>query len=106
MRSCSRAGATSSGRAWSATTSSHGHSRGNFTINRFARIEVSGHRLYARYVLDMAEIPTFQARQQGIDPSTYARRLARGLHVELDGRPAALVPVAHALAFPRGVGGL
>jgi nickel/cobalt transporter (NicO) family protein len=37
------------------------HPLGNFTINRFSRVEVSGHRLYVRYVLDMAEIPTFQA---------------------------------------------
>ena len=82
------------------------HPLGNFTVNRFARIEVAGDRLYVRYVLDLAEIPTYQARQQGVDPDAYARRLAGGLHVTLDGRPARLVPVAHALAFPGGVGGL
>jgi len=37
------------------------HPLGNFTINKFARVEVAGHRLYVRYVVDMAEIPTFQA---------------------------------------------
>jgi ABC-type nickel/cobalt efflux system permease component RcnA len=84
----------------------HAHPLGNFTINRFARVEVAGHRLYVRYVLDMAEIPTYQARQQGVDPNTYARRLARGLHLSLDGRVVVLRPVAHALAFPLGVGGL
>ena len=84
----------------------HAHPLGNFTINRFARVEVAGHRLYVRYVLDMAEIPTYQARQQGVDAHVYARRLARGLHVSLDGRAVTLVPVAHALAFPLGVGGL
>ena len=36
------------------------HPLGNFTINRFARVEVAGHRLYVRYVVDMAEIPTLQ----------------------------------------------
>jgi nickel/cobalt exporter len=82
------------------------HPLGNFTINRFARVEVAGHRLYVRYVLDMAEIPTYQARQQGVDASVYARRLAVGLHMTIAGRPVVLVPVAHALAFPRGVGGL
>jgi nickel/cobalt exporter len=82
------------------------HPLGNFTINRFARVEVSGQRLYVRYVLDMAEIPTFQARQEGVNPSVYARRLARGLHVTLGGRPVAFEPVAHALGFPPGVGGL
>jgi nickel/cobalt transporter (NicO) family protein len=82
------------------------HPLGNFTINRFARVEVAGHRLYVRYVLDLAEIPTYQARQQGVDAGAYARRIARGLHVTLDGRPVGLLPVARALAFPRGVGGL
>jgi ABC-type nickel/cobalt efflux system permease component RcnA len=82
------------------------HPLGNFTINRFARVEVAGHRLYVRYVLDLAEIPTYQARQDGVDPSVYAQRVARGLHVSLDGRAVTLKPVAQALAFPRGVAGL
>jgi ABC-type nickel/cobalt efflux system permease component RcnA len=89
-----------------APVAAQAHPLGNFTINRFARVEVSGHRLYVRYVLDMAEIPTYQAQQQGVDASVYARHLAAGLHVAVAGRPAVLVPVAHALAFPRGVGGL
>jgi nickel/cobalt transporter (NicO) family protein len=89
-----------------APVAAQAHPLGNFTINRFARVEVAGHRLYVRYVLDMAEIPTYQARQQGVDPNVYARRLATGLHVKLDGRTVPLVPVEHALAFPPGVGGL
>ncbi|HET8894257.1 MAG TPA: sulfite exporter TauE/SafE family protein [Gaiellaceae bacterium] len=89
-----------------APVAAQAHPLGNFTINRFARVEVAGHRLYVRYVLDMAEIPTFQAREAGVDPAAYARNLARGLHVTLGGRRVALVPVAHALAFPMGVGGL
>ena len=82
------------------------HPLGNFTINRFTRLEVSGHRVYARYVLDMAEIPTFQARQEGVDPAAYARRIAAGLRLTVDGQPASFRPLAHALAFPRGQGGL
>src|SRR6185295_7138786 len=78
------------------------HPLGNFTINRFARVEVAGHRLYVRYVLDLAEIPTYQARQDGVDPAVYTRRVARGLHITVDGRSVPLRPVAHALAFPRG----
>jgi nickel/cobalt transporter (NicO) family protein len=89
-----------------APVAAQAHPLGNFTINRFARVEVAGHRLYVRYVLDMAEIPTYQARQQGVDPNAYARRIAAGLHVTLAGRTVTLVPVAHALAFPLGVGGL
>ena len=89
-----------------APVAAQAHPLGNFTINRFSRVEVAGHRLYVRYVLDMAEIPTFQARQAGVSPAVYARRLAQGLHLTIEGRPAILTPAAHALAFPMGVGGL
>jgi nickel/cobalt exporter len=89
-----------------APVAAQAHPLGNFTVNRFARVEVAGDRLYIRYVLDLAEIPTYQARQEGVDPAVYAARLARGLHVSLDGRRVVLRPSAHALAFPRGAGGL
>ena len=82
------------------------HPLGNFTVNRFARVEVAGHTLYVRYVLDLAEIPTYQARQRGVDPAAYAKQIAGRLHVTVDGRAATLVPLAHALAFPKGVAGL
>jgi nickel/cobalt exporter len=80
------------------------HPLGNFTVNRFSRIEASGPRLYVRYVLDMAEIPTFQAGR--IDANAYARQIARNANLVVDGRPAALVPVRTALAHPLGAGGL
>ena len=80
------------------------HPLGNFTINRFSRVEVSGHRLYVRYVLDMAEIPTFQARR--IDAGAYARRIARNAQLEVDGKAVQLVPLGTALAHPRGAAGL
>ncbi|MDQ2911103.1 MAG: sulfite exporter TauE/SafE family protein, partial [Actinomycetota bacterium] len=80
------------------------HPLGNFTINRFSRVEVSGHRVYVRYVLDLAEIPTFQAGR--IDPRAYARRIAQNAHLVVDGRAAELVPLRTALAHPRGAGGL
>lgn len=37
------------------------HPLGNFTVNRYSRIEVTSERISVRYVLDLAEIPTFQA---------------------------------------------
>jgi len=89
-----------------APVAAQAHPLGNFTINRFARIEVSGHTLYVRYVLDLAEIPTYQARAQGVDADAFAHRIAAGFHVTLGGRAVSLRPVARALAFPRGVGGL
>jgi ABC-type nickel/cobalt efflux system permease component RcnA len=80
------------------------HPLGNFTINRFSRIEVSGHRLYVRYVLDMAEIPTYQAGR--IDPRAYTRRIARNARLTVNGQTARLVPLGTALAHPRGAAGL
>jgi ABC-type nickel/cobalt efflux system permease component RcnA len=83
------------------------HPLGNFTINTFSRVEVSGQRVYVRYVLDLAEIPTFQAKQAGgIDAAVYAKRIAAGARLRVDGNPTRLVPTAHALAFPKGAGGL
>jgi nickel/cobalt transporter (NicO) family protein len=85
-------------------TAAAAHPLGNFTINRFSRVEVSGPRLYVLYVLDMAEIPTFQAGT--IDPREYARRIAAGAELTVDGRRARLTPIATALAHPPGAGGL
>ena len=36
------------------------HPLGNFTVNRYAEIVLSGDRVYVTYALDLAEIPTFQ----------------------------------------------
>src|SRR5207249_11795108 len=72
------------------------HPLGNFTINRFSRLETSGPRLYVLYVLDMAEIPTFQAGR--IDAQAYALRIARNAELSVDGRIARMTPVAHATA--------
>jgi nickel/cobalt transporter (NicO) family protein len=88
--------------AWPALAAAH--PLGNFTINRFSRIEVSGPRIYVRYVLDMAEIPTYQAGR--IDQRTYAQRIAANAHLAVDGRPVKLVPLRSALAHPRGAAGL
>jgi nickel/cobalt transporter (NicO) family protein len=80
------------------------HPLGNFTINRFSRVEVAGPRVYVHYVLDLAEIPTFQAGT--IDAPGLARRIARDAELTVAGRRAPLVPVESALAHPNGAGGL
>jgi nickel/cobalt exporter len=80
------------------------HPLGNFTVNRFSRIEVDGQRIYVRYVLDLAEIPTFQAGH--IDSHIYAQRIARGAELTVHGRLTRLVPIETALAHPPGAGGL
>jgi ABC-type nickel/cobalt efflux system permease component RcnA len=90
--------------ALAAPAAATAHPLGNFTINRFSRIEVSGPRIYVLYVLDMAEIPTFQAGK--IDAALYAHRIAAGAHMTVDGRRVSLTPLATALAHPPGAGGL
>jgi ABC-type nickel/cobalt efflux system permease component RcnA len=90
--------------ALTAPAAAAAHPLGNFTVNRFSRVEVSGPRLYVRYVLDLAEIPTFQAGR--IDSRAYARRIARNALLTVDGRPGALSPVRAGVAHPRGAGGL
>jgi ABC-type nickel/cobalt efflux system permease component RcnA len=80
------------------------HPLGNFTINTFSRVQVSGERIYVRYILDLAEIPTFQAGR--IDALAYGRRIARGAHLAVGGHVARLAPVRVALAHPKGAGGL
>ena len=72
------------------------HPLGNFTINHFSRVEVAGHRIYVRYVVDMAEIPTLQRV-----PLT-----TTGLVLRVDGREAHLRVLRTALAHPRGAAGL
>jgi nickel/cobalt exporter len=85
------------------------HPLGNFTINHLTRVSVSSDRVNATYVLDQAEIPTFQER--GLAPATVlARKRAEALaHLVLtvDGRrvPLAAAPGAR-LSFPPGQGGL
>ena len=90
--------------ALAAPAAAAAHPLGNFTVNRFSRVEASGPRLYVRYVLDLAEIPTYQAGR--IDARTYAREIARNARLSVDGKAAALRPVRTRLAHPRGAGGL
>lgn len=88
------------------------HPLGNFTTNRYGEVDVSGGRVYVLYVLDLAEIPTFQedARVRAIGNERYARSLSDeirgGLQLSVGGAPRELSELRHALAFPRGVGGL
>ncbi|HZR93944.1 MAG TPA: hypothetical protein VFA44_16225 [Gaiellaceae bacterium] len=88
------------------------HPLGNFTVNRYSRIEPSGARVYVLYVLDMAEIPTFQARPrverlgEAAYGAAFARSIARRAELSVAGRRVPLAPVRHVLAFPPGQAGL
>jgi ABC-type nickel/cobalt efflux system permease component RcnA len=86
------------------------HPLGNFTINHYSRIQPSGNRVYVLYVLDMAEIPTFRARQTmtslGAYASSTSRDIAGELELAADGKRLPLTPLKHAIALPPGIGGL
>jgi ABC-type nickel/cobalt efflux system permease component RcnA len=81
------------------------HPLGNFTVNRYAAVHVSGQDVYVHYVLDLAEIPTVQdgARVRALG---FAAQLARGLELQVDGRRAALRPLDRRVERRPGAGGL
>ena len=81
------------------------HPLGNFTVNRFSAIEASGDRVYVKYVLDLAEIPSYPEGDRVRRPG-FAGRIARGLELELDGRRADLHTIAWRVRSSRGAGGL
>jgi nickel/cobalt transporter (NicO) family protein len=87
------------------------HPLGNFTVNRYARVEVSAGVLRVYYVLDLAEIPAFQARDEvAADADRYRDEqiasIVAGLSVVVDGRTLPLRVVDRGLAQPDGEAGL
>jgi ABC-type nickel/cobalt efflux system permease component RcnA len=85
------------------------HPLGNFSINHLAEVSVSADRVDVRYVLDVAEIPTFQQRDlsEGEVTGRALDEVRADLAVTVDGRRAELRPSAPpALARPLGAGGL
>jgi ABC-type nickel/cobalt efflux system permease component RcnA len=96
------------------------HPLGNFSVNRYSRLEVGATQLTVYYVLDMAEIPTFQETQaidadrdgrlSEAETGAYAARRIAGiqqaLRLTVNGAPAYLQVRDYALNFPAGQGGL
>jgi ABC-type nickel/cobalt efflux system permease component RcnA len=81
------------------------HPLGNFTVNRYAGIEVAGSVVYVLYALDLAEIPTYQLASE-IQRPGYPAALARNLVLTLDGRRVPLRVVEHRAVTRNGAGGL
>ena len=81
------------------------HPLGNFTINRYAGIEIAGSDVYVRYALDLAEIPTYQLGSEVRRPA-YAAALAEKLVLTLDGRRVPLRVAERRVVERRGSGGL
>jgi len=94
------------------------HPLGNFSISQYTGIRLRPDQVELHYVVDMAEIPTYQEIQQtGIIPQeghpsleAYLARkvdtLRDGLLLEVDGQRLRLQVVAREVIFPAGAGGL
>ena len=95
------------------------HPLGNFTVNTYAGVVVAAHEASVDYVVDMAEIPAFEARQRidadgnGIsaaEENAYAAascsRIAAELSLRINAVAARFAPTAHRISFPPGTGAL
>ena len=98
----------------------YAHPLGNFTVNTYAGLRVGADRVDVDFVVDMAEIPTFQARSDidrngddEIAPAEAARyaksrcsEMTKGLRLVVDGAALALHFGASAATLPIGQAGL
>ena len=96
------------------------HPLGNFTINHYAGIRVRPAEVLVDAVVDMAEIPTFQARQEidtdgdgevsaaeeGVARDTRCAELLGSLELTVSGARQQLGLVGSDVSFPPGVSGL
>jgi ABC-type nickel/cobalt efflux system permease component RcnA len=100
------------------TPSTFAHPMGNFSINHYSKIIPGRDAIEIDYIIDMAEIPTFQQMQESAvvpkadDPSLvpYLQReseaLKQGLSLLADGKLLTLQTVSRQAIFPAGAGGL
>ena len=94
------------------------HPMGNFSISHYAAIRIEPDAIRLRYLVDLAEIPTFQVLQESplpLEPQHPAVRaylertvetLGDALTLELDGRRLTLQVESSDLIFPPGAAGL
>jgi ABC-type nickel/cobalt efflux system permease component RcnA len=106
------------GTFWLFPSPSLAHPLGHFSINHYTEIQLARDGITLHYVLDLAEIPTFQEMQRhGLTPEAHqagnrtyldsrADTLKNGLFLEVDGQPLTLQVVTSELLFPSGAGGL
>src|SRR3954470_4788345 len=91
------------------TDSASAHPLGNFSINHLSQVSISSDHVAVHYILDQAEIPTFQERGLGAQRVLERKQaeVARGLRLAVDGRRVPLVVQRGArITFPPGQGGL
>ncbi|TMB71157.1 MAG: high-affinity nickel-transporter [Chloroflexi bacterium] len=100
--------------------SAEAHPLGNFTVNRYSRLELYSDAIRVRYVLDMAEIPAFQemddidldgdGQPSASENEAYLERkspeILNNLHLTEDGSPLDLRVLTRDISFPEGQAGL
>lgn len=89
--------------------SSSAHPLGNFSINHLSEVSIAADHIAVHYILDQAEIPTFEERNLGPQRvlALKEREITRGLHLTVDGRAASLqLQPGASISFPPGQGGL
>jgi len=101
-----------------AAASAVAHPLGNFSISQYTAIRIGRDAIELRYVIDMAEIPTFQEIQDtAIVPEAghvslgpyltrKAETLKDGLRLEVDDQALPLRTESRDVIFPPGAGGL
>jgi ABC-type nickel/cobalt efflux system permease component RcnA len=94
------------------------HPMGNFSINHYAKIIPGAETIELDYIIDMAEIPTFQeieanglvpkVADPGIMPylARQGDRLSNGLMLKAGEHPLRLEVISRQAIFPAGAGGL
>ena len=85
------------------------HPLGNFSVNHLTKVKVSSDRVDVHYVLDQAEIPTFQERDEPRSALLASKQaeVTRGLTLRVNGTEVPLELASPGrLTMPRGQGGL
>jgi ABC-type nickel/cobalt efflux system permease component RcnA len=97
---------------------SFAHPMGNFSVNHYSKISLGREGIKISYIIDLAEIPTYQELQRGnvtadvanpaVERFVAARglELMRGLGLVVDGKPLLLKLLSSEVIFPPGAGGL
>ena len=94
------------------------HPMGNFSVNHYSKISLERDGIRVSYIIDLAEIPTYQELQQGnvtanvSDPAVTrfvalrGAEFASGLSLLVDGQRLPLRLLSSQVIFPPGAGGL
>ena len=97
---------------------SYAHPMGNFSVNHYSRISLDREGIRISYIIDLAEIPTYQELQQGnvtadvADPGVTrfvalrGAEFGHGLSLVVDGKRLPLRLLSSQVIFPPGAGGL